>query len=105
MFKFNVTFIGYVMNDETMKPPVVQGAWSTRVTSGGRVVLPAEARVALGLRDGTPVRVFLQDGRLTIVPFAEIIRDIQARWRRYIPGDRSLADELIADRRAEAERE
>ncbi len=80
-------------------------AWSTRLTSGGRVVLPAEVRAALGLKDGTPVRVRLEEGKIVIIPFGEIVRDIQDRWRKYIPGDRSLADELIADRRAEAKRE
>jgi hypothetical protein len=33
------------------------------------------------------------------------VQDIQARWRRYIPGNRSLVDELIADRRVEAKSE
>jgi AbrB family looped-hinge helix DNA binding protein len=79
--------------------------WSSKVTSGGRVVLPVEARTALGLKDGDPVRVRLENGELAIVPLSEIVRDIQTRWRRYIPEDRSLVDELIADRRSEAKRE
>ena len=79
--------------------------WSSKVTSGGRVVLPAQARTALGLKNGDPVRIRLENGWLEIMPLSEIVRDIQARWRRYIPGDRSLVDELIADRRAEAKRD
>ncbi len=91
------------MTQEPMASPVRQ--WPARVTSGGRVVLPADARAALGLTDGSPVRVRLEDGRITISPIKTIVQDIQNRWRSYIPGDRSLVDELIADRRSEAERE
>ena len=79
--------------------------WTTRVTSGGRVVLPAEARAKLGLADGSPVRIRLTAKGATITPIADVLRDIQDRWRRYIPGDRSLVDELIAERRTEAKRE
>ena len=68
-------------------------------------MLPAEARTILGLKDGDPVRVRLENGELAIVPLSEVVRDIQARWRRYVPADRSLVDELIADRRVEAKRE
>jgi AbrB family looped-hinge helix DNA binding protein len=88
---------------KTNAPPVQE--WSSKITSGGRVVLPAEVRTVLGLKDGDPVRVRLENGELSIVPLSEIVRDIQTRWRRYIPGDRSLVDELIADRRTEAKRE
>lgn len=75
------------------------------MTSGGRVVIPAEARAALGLADGASVRIRMEDGVLTIIPHAEIVRRLQEKYRRLIPGDRSLVDELIADRRAEAKRE
>jgi AbrB family looped-hinge helix DNA binding protein len=79
--------------------------WSTKVTSGGRVVLPAEVRAALGLTDGTSVRIRLDDGQVVIVPVREILRKIQEKWRRLVPQDRSMVDEFIAERRAEAERE
>lgn len=90
-----------------VRPPAPPAAreWTTRVTSGGRVVLPAEARAALGLGDGAAVRVRLEDGRITILPIDAVVRDIQERWRVYVPGERSLADELIADRRHESEHE
>jgi len=94
------------MNEQRKKTaggPVPE--WSTRLTSGGRVVLPAEARAILGLNDGAALRVRLEGRRLVLVPQAEVVREIQDKWRRLIPGDRSLVDELIADRRAEAERD
>jgi|SRR5438132_994842 antitoxin PrlF len=95
------------MNDEPKKSTGVSPVreWSTRITSGGRVVLPAELRAALGLADGAALRVRLDGRRIVLLPQAEILREIQEKWRRLVPGDRSLVDELIADRRAEAERE
>jgi AbrB family looped-hinge helix DNA binding protein len=79
--------------------------WSTRLSSGGRVVLPAEVRASLGLADGDEVQVTVEDGKIVLLPLSEVVRRMQAKYRRLIPGDRSLADELIADRRAEAKRE
>ncbi len=95
------------INDDPKKSPGVSPVreWSTRITSGGRVVLPAELRAALGLVDGTALRVCLDGRRIVLLPQGEILREIQEKWRRLVPGDRSLVDELIADRRAEAERE
>jgi hypothetical protein len=55
----------------------------------------APSPTPVGSKTGEPSRALL----------SEIVRDIQARWRRYIPGDRSLVDELIAERRAAAKSE
>jgi AbrB family looped-hinge helix DNA binding protein len=92
------------MNEKSKGSPIPR-EWSTRVTSGGRVVLPAEIRAALSLTDGAALRVRLDGRRIVLVPQAEIVREIQEKLRRLIPGDRSLVDELIADRRTEAERD
>jgi hypothetical protein len=51
------------------------------------------------------LRVRLDGRRIVLVPQAEIVREIQEKLRRLIPGDRSLVDELIADRRTEAVRD
>jgi bifunctional DNA-binding transcriptional regulator/antitoxin component of YhaV-PrlF toxin-antitoxin module len=84
-------------------PPPQQ--WVCRINAEGGVIVPAAVTAAMGLKDGDPVHIRLENGRLLIVSLTAIVKDIQARWRGYIPGDRSLVDELIADRRAEAERE
>jgi AbrB family looped-hinge helix DNA binding protein len=77
------------------------------VTMGdnGRLVIPAEVRAALGLREGdkfvlrlTPVGIVLKTQRMAL-------RTLQELAKRYVPQGRSLADELIAERRLEAERE
>lgn len=78
---------------------------TTRVTSGGRIVLPAELRRALGVQEGDELLVRLEGQELRIYTPAEAIRQAQERLRRHIPEGRSLSDELIQERRAETARE
>jgi AbrB family looped-hinge helix DNA binding protein len=77
----------------------------TRVSEGGRVVIPAEYRKALGLNPGDEVVLFLEEGGIRILTPREAARRAQAVVRSYIPAGRRLADELIAERRQEARRE
>lgn len=74
----------------------------TRIAEGGRIVLPAEYRRSLGLRVGDEVILRLEDGEVRILTPQQAIRRAQALIRGGIPEGRSLADELIAERRVEA---
>jgi len=76
-----------------------------RLMSGGRIVIPAAYRRALGLQAGDEVITHLDDGEVRVLALDEAIRRAQEVVSRYVPSGRSLADELIADRRAEAKRE
>ena len=76
-----------------------------RIDQNGRVLIPAEARRALGLRPGDAVVIQVEDGEARIFSLDEAIRRAQELVRKYVPPGRSLSDELIAERRAEAERE
>lgn len=76
-----------------------------KLADGGRVVIPAEYRKALGLRPGDTVLMQLDDGEVRLFTLDRAIRRAQELVRQYIPEDRSLSDELIAERRAEAARE
>lgn len=78
---------------------------TTRVTSGGRVVIPAELRRALGVREGDELLMRLEGQELRLYTHAEAIRQAQERLRRHIPVGRSLSDELMRERRAEAARD
>ena len=77
----------------------------TRLSEGGRIVIPAEFREALGLAVGDEVRLRLDDGEIRIFTLDHAIRQAQELVRRYVPEGVSLVDELIAERRAEAARE
>ena len=76
-----------------------------QLVSGGRLQIPARVRRELGLKDGDAVRMEIVDGELRVRPFRDVLAEIRQRLRQYVPEGVSLADELIADRRAEAERE
>jgi antitoxin PrlF len=77
-----------------------------RIVSGGRLQISSEFRRALGLKEGDHVVLEIDGGQLIVRPYREVIRRIQERLAPYAPTDGTLlSDELIADRRAEAERE
>jgi len=73
-----------------------------RVNENGRVVIPAEFRKALGISAGDEVIVRLEDDELKITTVKGRIARAQRLVRQYIKPGRSLADELIAERKREA---
>jgi AbrB family looped-hinge helix DNA binding protein len=75
--------------------------FKTKLAEGGRVVIPAEYRQALGLHVGDELILRLEDGEVRIFTARQAIKRAQELVRRYIPQNRSLADELIAERRKE----
>ncbi len=66
----------------------------------GRVVIPAEVRQALGLTRGVGVVLRVENGAVVIAGLPKAVRQFQAAVRARMPAGVSLADELIADRRA-----
>lgn len=73
------------------------------MADNGRVLIPAEVRAALGLKAGGKVVARVENGALIIEPLDVAIRRVQEAMRPYAKAGESLADELIADRRREAE--
>lgn len=80
---------------------------SRRVTIGsnGRFVIPSEFRKALEVREGDELLVRLAAGELRISTTDTAIKHAQARVRRYVSEDTSLADELIRGRREASDQE
>lgn len=77
-----------------------------KVEQGGRIVIPAAFRQCLGIKPGDTVLVTLEEpDTISIRSYRGAVRRIQELVRQYVPADRSLADELIQERRAEAARE
>lgn len=76
-----------------------------RVNQNGRVVIPASFRKALGISPGDEVVLRLEDDELRITTLKRRVERAQRRIRRYIKPGRSLANELIAERREAAKRE
>ncbi|HEX5416369.1 MAG TPA: AbrB/MazE/SpoVT family DNA-binding domain-containing protein [Chloroflexota bacterium] len=77
----------------------------TKIAAGGRIVIPAEYRRALGLQEGDEVILSLEDGEVRVISPTMAIERAQQLVAHYVREGRSLSDELIAERRAEATRE
>jgi AbrB family looped-hinge helix DNA binding protein len=66
----------------------------------GRVVLPAPIRRELSIVEGTQLVAIVEAGGVLLLPRSEVKRRLRSMFDGIRP---SLADELIADRRREAE--
>ena len=71
----------------------------------GRVELPTPLLEAGGLEVGDAVIAEAGAGELRLRSLDQAIAEVQAMVRRFVPDDVSLVDELMAERRREAERE
>jgi len=76
-----------------------------RVNENGRVVIPASFRKALGINAGDEVVLRIEDDELRITTLKGRVERAQRRIRQYIKPGRSLAGELIAERREAAKHE
>jgi AbrB family looped-hinge helix DNA binding protein len=74
-------------------------SFDSTVNAQGRVVLPAELRRLAGIKSGDRVSMRLEDGQVVIRTLRQVGELMHAKY-----GDRkrSMADELIAERRAAA---
>lgn len=74
-----------------------------RVLEGGRIVIPSRFRRELGIAPGDTLSMELDDGELRLETRSRSLARARELARPFLPADRSLADELIAERRAEAD--
>lgn len=81
---------------------VVQRA---KLGENGRISIPASFRQALGISPGDELLVQLEDGAIRVTSPRLAIERARRIVGRYIRTKESLADSLIADRRAEAAHE
>jgi AbrB family looped-hinge helix DNA binding protein len=84
----------------------VMPAQAVKIIEGGKLVIPAAMRRAMGITRGDTVVVeLLSDGELRVRPLASAIREAQEIVRKSVRPDRSLADELMQERKRDAVRE
>jgi AbrB family looped-hinge helix DNA binding protein len=70
-----------------------------RMTAGGRIVIPAAYRKALGIRPGDDVVLQLESGEIRLYSRKWALRRLQDRVAKAIPRNVSLADELLRERK------
>lgn len=76
-----------------------------KIVEGGRIILPATFRRSMGLAKGDTVLIELHGEEVRIRPARSALRRLQKKLQEYAPDGESVADELIAERRQEAERD
>jgi AbrB family looped-hinge helix DNA binding protein len=70
----------------------------------GRIVIPAEVRAALGLAPGDHLHLHLAGRRLVLERPTDAVAELRALAAN-VPNNRSLVDELLAERRVAASAE
>lgn len=78
----------------------------TRINHQGRIVIPAECRTAAGLKPGDELLVeAVGEGELRLRTRRQAIKEAQAIVARYLKPGTDPVQDLIDERRSEAERE
>ena len=75
----------------------------TKLGEGSQIIIPPEFLQALGLEGGDTVILRLENGEVRIFTPPKAIGKAQELVSKYIPEERLLSDELIAERRLEDE--
>jgi AbrB family looped-hinge helix DNA binding protein len=78
---------------------------TTHLGANGRLVIPAILRRELRLNPGDELVLVLDESGLRILTRDQAVRTARGLVRRYVSAGRSLADELVEERRAEAAHE
>lgn len=76
-----------------------------KVNESGRLVIPAAFRKALGINAGDVLVLRVEDDELRIMTMKRRMEQAQRLVRKYVKPGVSLVDELIAERRREAQKE
>lgn len=78
---------------------------AVKIIDGGKLIIPAAFRRKLGIDTGDTVVVELGEDGLHVRSLSSAVRRAQEIVRAFVPDEVDLAEELIEDRRAEAEHE
>ena len=81
------------------------GTISVKVEKSGRILIPAAVRREFDLKEGTEVILRVNETGIQMSTREQALARIRKELRRYIPEGACLSEELIQERRAEAERE
>lgn len=76
-----------------------------KIVKGGKISIPAIYRKSLHLKEGDEVIFNLNNNELTLIPIKANLQKIREMINKYHTPKISLAEKLIAERRAEAKNE
>ena len=97
---------GFSEQSQSLLTGPAEGVQATlRLGPGGRIVIPAEMREAMGLKLGDAMLARLDGKELRIISMMNAVLELQAMTSKYVPEGVSQVDLFIAERRAEAAKE
>lgn len=73
-----------------------------KIGEGGRLVVPADFRKELGIQIGDELSLHLEEGKIVIMTRRQAVQYVQEQMSSYAAPNRSLSEELLAERREEA---
>lgn len=80
-----------------------QRVWNVTVDNSGRVLLPLHLRNELNAPSGTELLWVKDDAGVRLTTFEDTIAGIQVYYQSLAPPDVSWTDELLQERRRDAE--
>lgn len=89
----------------TREFPTTKLKAKVQIGAGGRLVIPAEMRAAMGVAEGDMLMARVVDGELRLLSPQAAIKKAQSLVRQFVPEGVSLVDELIEEREAEVRKE
>lgn len=83
-----------------LSPPPVKAV----IGEGGRLIIPAEMRRAMGIKPGDTISLRLEEGALKVVSAKQALDTIRKLAKSLKKPGESIVDEFISDRRKEEQR-
>lgn len=80
-------------------------SYHVRISGGRRVVLPPSVCDELNVGIGDTLLLRIEDGHVELQSVSAMVDRFRSKLKQKVGYDRSLVDELIAERAAEAARE
>jgi AbrB family looped-hinge helix DNA binding protein len=77
----------------------------THLGAQGRIVLPAHVREQAHLKQGDRLIVIVEEGGILLLTPLQAVKRVQAMARKYVRPGVLASEELIRERRLEADRE
>jgi AbrB family transcriptional regulator (stage V sporulation protein T) len=75
--------------------------YHAKVIAGGKIVIPAELRRELGIKDGDSLVVERHPGGgLSLKTYAQVVKEGQAKYRAMVGADYSV-DQFLREQRAD----
>lgn len=88
-----------------MQTNEISQTWPAHIDASGRLLIPAAARHAIGCDRDTDVVVESDGDSLRVLTLEQFTKEVQTAFNPWKPGEPLLSDELVAERRQEAQRE